>query len=176
MKQIANLKEKKLLIAHYFCEKTRKQLTHHEVFDMWSNWFKNDFRIKGKPVFCIENNELVYRKSIKRKDENIRKLYNQKFQNIYKWIKRTLEIDSHNKIFFKQELGKLRNKSYGRVLRLAKPLGIYIAMNTSYNRLAEFSLVDYKNRSHTITSGNCDKIIKYLQNMEKRNDKCNLKN
>lgn len=167
MKQIANLKEKKLLIAHYFCEKTGKEFTQNELLDMWSNWFKKDFMINGKPVFCIENNELVYRKSAKNKDENIRKLYNQRFQNIYKWIEKSLSCKEHNNIFYKEELRKLRNKSYGRIIGLAKPLGIYMTMNTSNNRLAEFKLIEFNRRSRTITSGDCDRIIKYLQNMKR---------
>ena len=69
MIHIDNLKEKELLIAHYFSENTKKELTPHEVFDMWSNWFKKDFRINNQPVFCVVDNELVYRKSVKKKDE-----------------------------------------------------------------------------------------------------------
>ena len=68
MIHIDNLKEKELLIAHYFSENTKKELNPHEVFDMWSNWFKKDFRINNQPVFCVVDNELVYRKSAKKKD------------------------------------------------------------------------------------------------------------
>ena len=49
MIHIDNLKEKELLIAHYFSENTKKELNPHEVFDMWSNWFiVNLRRIKMK--------------------------------------------------------------------------------------------------------------------------------
>lgn len=166
MVQIDNLKEKELLIAYYFCEKSKKELAPHEVFDMWSNWFKNDFRVKGKPVFCVVDDELVYRKSAKMTDENIRKRYNHTFQNIYKWIKCTVEIESHNKLYFRQELDRERNKEFGRVIRVAKPLGIYIIMNKSYSHLAEFKLMEYGKKRYTITSGDCDKMINYLQKMK----------
>ena len=61
MVYIDNLREKELVIAYYFCGNTHKEVTRHEVFDMWSNWFKRDFRVNNKPVFCIENNKLAYR-------------------------------------------------------------------------------------------------------------------
>lgn len=163
---IDNLKEKELIIAHYFCKTKKKELTPHEVFDMWSNWFKKDFRINGKSVFCVVDNELVYRKSAKMSDKDILRKHNHAFQNIYKWIKETVEKDGHDKCYFKQELKKERNREFGRVIRQAKPLGIYITMSKSYSRLAEFELMEYGNRSHTITSGDCDKMIAYLKDMK----------
>ena len=170
MIQFDNLKEKELLIAHYFCEKSRKELSPQEVFDMWSNWFKHDFRINEKPVFCVVDDELIYHKSEKMTDEDIRRKYNHTFQNIYKWIKRALEIEGHNKEYFRHELDKERNREFGRVIRIAKPLGIYILMNTSYNRLADFRLMEYGKKRQTITSGDCDKMIEYLQKMKKEDN------
>ena len=164
---IPNLKEKELLIAHYFCGKQKKDFTPQELFDMWSNWYKHDFRVNGKPVFKVVNNELVYRKDSKMSDKGILRQYNHIFQNIYKWIKRTLEIESHDKIFFKEELRKERNRQYGRVIGVAKTSGIYIAMNTTFTQLAEFKLMKSDDRSRIITSGNADKMIAYLQNLKK---------
>lgn len=175
MLQISNLKEKELLIAHYFCGLKKKELTPYEVFDMWSNWFKRDFRINGVPVFTISDDRLTYRKDSKVTDRDILNQYNQTFQNIYKWIKHTLEVESHDKIYFKQELEKERNKEYGRVIRTAKPLGIYIAMNTSYSRLAEFKLMEYGKKRYTITSGDCDKMIAYLEKIKEKSE-CNSNN
>jgi len=163
---IDNLKEKELLIANYFCGKTRKELTPHEVFDMWSNWFKKDFCVDGKPVFYVVDKELIYRKSVKNLDESIRREYNQAFQNIYRWIKRTVEIDSHNKAFFHQELDKERKKEFTRIVAEAKPLGFYVIMsniNLYKNRLACFSLTKKKK---TVTSGDCDKMIDYLKGLK----------
>ena len=90
MMNIDNLNEKELLIAYYFCGNKQKQLTQHEVFDMWSNWFKRDFRVNNKPVFCIENNKLAYRKSvkIKSKDMAILKDYNESFQKYISILKK----------------------------------------------------------------------------------------
>lgn len=164
MIQFDNLKEKELLISYYFCEKSRKELNPHEVFDMWSNWFKNDFRINRKPVFAVVDGELVYRKSVNLSDEDILNRYSHTFQNIYNWIKRSLEIDGHNKAFYRQELDKERNRKYRKLIRLAKPLNIYVSMNSRYNKLADFKLSVYKRGGHTITSGDCDKMLKYLKN------------
>lgn len=163
---IPNLKEKELLIAHYFCGKQNKEFTPQELFDMWSNWFKRDFRINGKPVFKVVNGELVYRRESKMHDNDVLGQYNHMFRNIYKWIKNTLETASHDKIFLKEELGAERNRQYGRVIGVAKPLGIYIAMNTSFTQLAEFKLMRADNRSRIITSGNADKMIEYLNKMK----------
>ena len=167
VKQIPNLKEKELLVAHYFCGKQKKDFTPEELFDMWSNWFKQDFRINGKPIFKVVNDELVYRKNSKMSDKGILRQYNHIFHNIYKWIKHTLEIESHDKIFFKEELRKERNRQYGRVIGVAKPLGIYIAMNTSFIQLAEFKLMRSDDRSRIVTSGNADKMIEYLNKMKR---------
>ena len=117
MVHIDNLKEKELLIAHYFCGKSRKELTPVEVYDMWSNWFKNDFRINNQPTFKVVNDKLVYREEAKvKKDKSICKKYSQAFQNIYIWIKRTLDTGCHDKVYFKQELDKERNREYGSFL------------------------------------------------------------
>ena len=167
MVHIDNLEEKKLLIANYFCEKTRKELTAHEVFDMWSNWFKNDFRINGEPVFCIADNELVYRKSVKDSDEIIRKKYNRTFQDIYKWIKRAINNECHNKAYFHQELDRERRREFSRILELAKPQGFYLVLSEKdlyKNKLGRFHLV--KN-SKTAICGDCDKVIAYLHRNNK---------
>ena len=65
MVHIDNLKEKELLIAHYFCGRSRKELTPVEVFEMWNNWFKQDFRINKQPAFKMVNDKLVYREEAK---------------------------------------------------------------------------------------------------------------
>ena len=176
MIHINNLKEKELLIAHYFCGNGKKEFSKQEVFDMWSNWFKKDFRVNGNPVFCIVDNELVYRKGAKVKKERLRIEYNQVFQSIYKRIKHTLENKSHDKSYFKQELQKERNKEYGRVIKRAKQLNIYLAMSKSFSRLAEFKLIDNGKRGHIITSGDCDKMIEYLKNMKREKSECNSNN
>ena len=177
MIHIDNLKEKELLIAHYFSENTKKELTPHEVFDMWSNWLKKDFRINNQPVFCVVDNELVYRKSVKKKDEKIRDKYNHAFQNIYKWIYNKVVTKSHDKVFFKQELQKERNREYGRVISFAKPLGFYLAMSKSFSGLAQFKILNYGEKGRIITSGDCDKMIAYLQNLKKEKmQECNSNN
>ena len=167
MIHIDNLLEKELLIAHYFCDLRKKEFSRTEVFDMWSNWFKKDFRINNQPVFCVVDNELVYRKSVKKKDEKIRDKYNHAFQNIYKWIYNKVVTKSHDKVFFKQELQKEHNREYGRVISFAKPLGFYLAMSKSFSGLAEFKILNYGEKGRIITSGDCDKMIAYLQNLKK---------
>lgn len=49
-----------------------------------------DFRINNVQVFCIVDNELVYRKNVKRKDEKLCGKYNHAFQNIYRWVYKKL--------------------------------------------------------------------------------------
>lgn len=166
MIHIDNLLEKELLIAHYFCDLRKKDFSRAEVFDMWSNWFKRDFRINNQPVFCIVDDELVYRKHIKKKDEKIREKYNHAFQNIYICIDNMLKDESHDRVYFKEELKALRNKLYGKVIVLAKPLEFYLTMSTSNHRLAEFKILNYGERGHIITSGDCDKMIRYLKNVK----------
>jgi len=166
MVHINNLKEKELLIANYFCDKTKKELTPYEVFDMWSNWFRKDFRVNGKSVFCIVNGELMYRKSVKKPNESIRREYNQTFQKIYKWIKRAVEIDSHNKAYFHQQLDYERKREFTRVVAKAKSLGFYVHLsedNLYKNQLAYFKLLKC---NKTITSGDCDKMINFLRGVK----------
>ena len=161
-----NLKEKELLIAYYFCEKSKKELTVHEVFDMWANWFKNDFRINGKPVFCVVDDKLIYRSSAKMDDEKILRQYNHTLQNIYKWIYNKVEIKSHNKLFFKQELDNERRRGFAKILSFAKPMGLYVTLGEKdlyKNKLGFYQIIKNNN---VITAGDCDKIIKYLQNLK----------
>lgn len=166
MIHIDNLYEKELLIAHYFCDWKRSAFTRAEVFQLWTNWFKNDFCIKKKSVFCIVDDELVYQEHIKQQDEEIRKENNHTFQNIYKYVDSMLKEDSHDRAYFKEELKALRNRSYGRVIRLTKPLGFYLTMSKSFDRLADFKIMKYGEKGHIITSGDCDKMINYLQNVK----------
>lgn len=166
MTHIDNLLEKELLIAHYFCDLRKKDFSRAEVFDMWSNWFKKDFRINNQPVFCIVDDELVYRKHIKKKDEKICEKYNHTFQNIYICIDNMLKDESHDRAYFKEELKRLRNKLYGRMIGRAKPLGFYLAMSKSFHHLAEFKILNYGEKGHIITSGDYDKMIRYLQNIK----------
>jgi hypothetical protein len=167
MIRINNLKEKELLIAYYFCGKSAKKLNRTEVYDMWCNWFKDDFRIDGQPAFKMADGELVYRKRAKSKNaEKIRGQSNRTFQNIYKWIKESVGKGCHDKAYFRQQLDAERNREYGRVMSFTKPLNIYITMEPSYKKLAYFKLVNYKKRGQTITSGDCDKMIEYLKKHE----------
>lgn len=177
MIHIDNLLEKELLIAHYFCEIRKKEFSKAEVFDMWSNWFKKDFRINNQPVFRIVDDGLVYRKHIKKKNEKVREQYNHTFQNIYICIENMLKDESHDRAYFKEELRKLRNKLYGKVIGLAKPLSFYLTMSTPFFKLAEFKILNYGEKGHIITSGDCDKMIKYLQEIKReRLSKCNSNN
>ena len=173
MIHIDNLLEKELLIAHYFCDLRKKEFSRTEVFDMWSNWFKKDFKINNQSVFCIVDDELVYKKHIKKQDEKIRENYNHTFQNIYKYIEKLMNDESHDRAYFKDELKRLRNKLYGRVIGLAKPLGFYLAMNNSFHKLAEFKILNYGEKGHIITSGDYDKMIRYLQNIKNERAKDN---
>ncbi len=174
MIQFDNLKEKELLIAHYFCEKSRKELSPQEVFDMWSNWFKNDFRVNGKPIFCIENGKLVYRKSANITDKNTLKEYNHSFQNIYRWIKKAEKLSGkvagetagYQKAYFKKELDKERRRGFARILTYAKPLKLQVSLgqNDLYkNKLGNYRITKGKN---TITSGDCDRVIERLKKMK----------
>lgn len=173
MVHIDNLREKELVIAYYFRGNKHKELNRHEVFDMWSNWFKRDFRVNNKPVFCIENNKLTYRKAvkIKSKDMAILKDYDESFKKIYKYIEKVVVIEKRDKTYLRQALERERNREYGRVINVAKPLNIRISMNTKTGMLAEFRL--YCNGTHNaITSGDCDKMIRYMnENIKTTNDK-----
>lgn len=64
----------------------------------------------------------------------------------------------------------------GEHLLVAKPLGFYLAMSKSFYRLAEFKIITGDKR-RTITSGDCDKMIAYLQNLKKEKmQECNSNN
>lgn len=169
---INNYREKTLLIANYFCEKSRKELTPAEVYDMWCNWFSGDFRIDGHPTFKIENDKLVFRKkSHSQADEIICIQYNKIFASAYKWIKKSVENKNNNKQHFKNELDRERKKGFAKIITLAKPMGLYITLsqkNLYKNRLGYYSIVKH---NKVLTSGDCDKIIEYLQKMKKEDNR-----
>lgn len=170
LNDIPNLKEKELLIANYFCGKTRKNLTPDEVFDMWCNWFKKDFRVNNQPTFFMKNGKLEYRTKIKNKDKTVLKQYNIKFQMIYDWIKRAIDISGDNKAYFRKQLDTERTHRFTKVLALAKPMGFYVVLskkNLYSNKLGDFRLL--KNEK-TFVSGDCDKVISYLKNYKKEKD------
>lgn len=164
---IPNVKEKELLIAHYFCEKSKKQLTLEEVFDMWCNWFKSDFRIDNQPTFCVRNGMLEYRNNVKKKDINILKQHDKAIKLIYKWIKRAVEIPEHNKMYFKSQLDAERKREFSRILAIAKPMGFFLILSEKdlyKNKLGNFHLVK---DTKTLISGDCDKVVNYLEKMKK---------
>ena len=164
---INNYREKTLLIANYFCEKSRKELTPAEVYDMWCNWFSSDFRIDGHQTFKIENDILVFRKKSHSKDnEVICRQYNKIFKSAFTWIEKSVKNKNNTKQHFKNELDRERKKGFAKILTLAKPMGLYVTLsqkNLYKNRLGHYSIV--KNNK-VLTSGDCDKIIEYLQKMK----------
>lgn len=164
MPYISNYREKTLLLTHYFCEKQKKEVTPEEVYDMWCNWFKHDFRLEGKPTFKMVNGSLRYYNQPKGKEaEQIRKQYNQIFKDAYKWIKKSVKNECNTKMHFKHELDRERKKGFAKILTLAKPVGLYVTLGTNNlykNKLGYYQLVkDYK----VVTGGDCDKMIEYLK-------------
>ena len=177
MPNISNYREKTLLLAHYFCEKSKDKLTPTEVYEMWCNWFSGDFKIDNKPTFKMVNDKLVFRKEVKRKDaENLCKQYNRIFHDSYKWIKKSVEIENNSKKHFQNELDRERKKGFAKILTLAKPMGLYVTLsqkNLYKNRLGYYCLVKH---NKVLTSGDCDKIIEYLKRMKKEKSECNSNN
>lgn len=170
MPYISNYREKTLLIAHYFFGKTRKEVSPTEVYDMWCNWFSGDFRIDKEPTFKIVNDKLVFREKPKSKDaEKLCKQYNRIFHDAYKWIKKSVENEHNSKKYFKNELDRERKKGFAKILTLAKPMGLYVTLskkNLYKNRLGYYSLVK---GNKILASGDCDKMIEYLQKMKAEN-------
>ena len=160
MPHIDNYKEKRLLIANYFYGKTRKELCPGEVFDMWRNWFKEDFLVNGKPIYKIKNGELE-------RVKNVSKKYFHTFDSTYTWIKKSVENKNNSTTYFRSELDRVRKRGFAEILSLAKPLGFYVKLsekNLYKNKLGNYHLI--KN-NETVTSGDCDKIIKYLKEYKK---------
>lgn len=168
MIHIDDLREKELLIARYFCGKTSKDFTPEEVYDMWCNWFKRDFRLGKSPTFKMVNGELVYRNDSPtfKNAEELRKEYNHAFKNIYKWIRKSLKDKSHDTLYYTKALERERNRMYGKVIGYAKPLNFYVRMITSKCMVAEFKLIEYNNRRHTVISGSCDKMLRYMEELK----------
>lgn len=160
---INNYREKTLLISHYFCDKSKKELTPIEVYDMWCNWFKDDFRIDGRPTFKMENDKLVFRKeNHSPENEIICKQYNKIFNSAYLWIKKSVENENNSKQHFKNELDRERKKGFAKILSLAKPMGLYVTLSKRkpYNKLGYYSIA----KEHKVlTGGDCDKVIEYLK-------------
>lgn len=161
MPHIDNYREKTLLIANYFCDKTRKELCPCEVFDMWRNWFKEDFLFNGKPIYKIKDGKLERAK-------NVSKQYCNTFDSAYSWIKKSVENKNNSKTHFKNELDRIRKKGFAKILSLAKPLGLYVTLskkNLYKNKLGYYQLVK---DNKVLTSGDCDKLLRYLkENKEK---------
>lgn len=170
MPNINNYREKTLLLAHYFCEKSRKELTSTEVYEMWCNWFSNDFKIDNKPTFKMVNDKLVFRNESKHKDaKSICKQYNRVFHDSYKWIKKSVENKHNSKQHFKNELDRVRKREFASILTLAKPMGLFVTLsqkNLYKNRLGYFQLIK---DDKVLTSGDCDKMIEYLKKMKTEN-------
>lgn len=175
MIKIENLKEKELLMAYYFCGKSSKVFSPSELYDMWCNWFKKDFKVNGRRVFWIDKNKLAYRDEVKQRDSKLLQKYNHAFQNIYKYVKHTLEAKGHDKAYFRSALDKERKREYAILLQMAKPLELYLAMNATYKCLAEFQLKKYGDWKHTITSGDCKKMCEYMKRMEANSSSNNKK-
>ena len=177
MPNISNYREKTLLLAHYFCEKSKDKLTPTEVYEMWCNWFSGDFKIDNKPTFKMVNDKLVFREKSKSKDaEKLCKQYNRIFHDSYKWIKKKVENEHNSKQHFKNELDRERRREFARILTIAKPLGLYVSLsqkNLYKNRLGYFQL---KQGNKTFTAGDCDKMIEYLEKMKKEKSECNSNN
>ena len=127
---IDNYREKGLLIALYFYRKQKKELTRNEVYDMWRNWFSEDFKDNKNQPLKMVNDKLVISKKNHTKDEVILfERYNKIFDSAFSWIERSVKNKHNNESYFKNELDKIRKQGLWRLCSYAKSLDLSVVLN-----------------------------------------------
>ena len=169
---IDNYREKTLLIANYFYGKSKKELNKAEVYDMWRNWFKEDFLVGDKSVFKIVDNKVVYRKNPETKSEKrTYARYRDVLSKAFNWIKKSVENKHNSQQYFQSELDRIRKRELASLVSLAKPKGIYVTLsskNLYKNQLGHYSLMK---DDKTLTSGKFIKMQQYLNSINKKGSK-----
>lgn len=165
---IDNYREKGLLIALYLYKKQKKELTPEEVYDMWCNWFKEDFRDDKNQHLKMVNGKLVFRKKTHSKDEGIIcERYNRIFDSAFGWIEASVKNKHNSELYLKNELDKIRKQGLWRLCSYAKSLDWSVVLskkNLYKNELGYYQIIE---NGKIINSGNCDKMIMYLKQMKK---------
>ena len=169
---ICNYREKSLLIANYFYGKSRKELNIAQVYDMWRNWFNEDFMVGDKPVFKLAGDKVVLRKKPESKaEERLFKKYTHLLYDSYAWIKKSVENKHNSMKYFQNEIDKIHRREFAILVYLAKPKGIYVTLsnkNLYKNHLGYYSLMQ---DGKTLTSGKFIKMQQYLNSINKKGSK-----
>ena len=89
MVKIDCLKEKRALIAMYFCGKEKRTVSPEQVFGSWTTWWKDDYIAKNHLIYKISDGQLIHNSQDNNKDDELLKEYNEKFQKSYQWISKS---------------------------------------------------------------------------------------
>ena len=168
---IENYREKGLLIALYFYRKQKKELTRNEVYDMWRNWFSEDFKDNKNQPLKMVNDKLVISKKNHTKDEMILcERYNKIFDSAFGWIEASVKNKHNSELYLKNELDKIRKQGLWRLCSYAKSLDWSVVLSKKKLYKNELGYYQVIKNGKIINSGNCDKMIVYLKQMKK--EKC----
>ena len=166
MFEIDCYKEKRLLIAYYFCENEEVTITPESMYHVWITRWKNDFTQDGKLIYRVENGQFVE----EIKDKDILNECNIKIQQTYSWIKTHLEKYS-TKMNVKRRINQQRRKQLHTLKKVAKESHygsiLLTKENSNLKGLATYKIIG-KGFSKT---GNYTVLLKYLNNIMRKNKK-----
>ena len=162
MVKIDCLKEKRALIAMYFCGKEKRTVSPEQVFGSWTTWWKDDYIAKNHLIYKISDGQLIHNSQDNNKDDDLLKEYNEKFQKSYQWISNY--IQSHDKEDARLTVDKRRKQQLKTLKHAAKTRKQSVVMiGKGTDGLAKYLLYD-KNFKR---SGTYDDMLRFI-NTEKR--------
>lgn len=155
--------EKRLLIAYYFCGKTKVSVTPKSVLELWNNWWKYDFTKRGKHPYKVDGINLVANEVDTVDKDHLYKA-NRKFRAMYQWLEQYLDDNKKERI--KQQIVKLRKRQLHQLQGIAREKGLYLIAPKPLDEVANAKLAQYRvflRSKKGIRDDNFDKTKVYLE-------------
>lgn len=162
MLHIKCYKEKRCLIAYYFCGKEKIDVTPESVFALWNNWWKYDFTRNGHKPYKVVRGQLGHNANDPNKDDAHLKACNRKFKETYKWVRDY--VKKHTKPEVKDAVARQRIRQLAELKTVAGKKNLKAIMLTrevKSGNLAHYQLVGKKFKK----DGSYESLLQYLNNM-----------
>lgn len=169
MINIKDIREKEVMLGYIFYV-SKQPITRKRMFDWWSTYSVQDFKVNRKALFTVIDDELIYKPKIK--DTHLMKedtlaAYQEVFEKVYSNVKQMAEkYDKDKFISARCSIEKDNLKKMDKVIKEYKIDARVEAIggdNWSATKLKELRKFRLLYHDLELKVGTCDQIIAYIR-------------